>query len=102
MIRRPPRSTLFPYTTLFRSHGGLVKHQHHIEGVNSRLDGMQAAILSAKLPDRKSDVEGKRGSLRGRLTIGFSASPPTQKMTPTRSRKMSTQTLMICESGRAS
>src|SRR5256885_8216520 len=28
MIRRPPRSTLFPYTTLFRSHGRgqLVKH----------------------------------------------------------------------------
>src|SRR5258708_12614252 len=24
MIRRPPRSTLFPYTTLFRSHGDLV------------------------------------------------------------------------------
>src|SRR3712207_8189095 len=23
MIRRPPRSTLFPYTTLFRSAGGL-------------------------------------------------------------------------------
>src|SRR5260370_14533882 len=23
MIRRPPRSTLFPYTTLFRSHGGI-------------------------------------------------------------------------------
>src|SRR5689334_23725624 len=29
MIRRPPRSTLFPYTTLFRSAGpgGLMKHQ---------------------------------------------------------------------------
>src|SRR5256885_14302599 len=26
MIRRPPRSTLFPYTTLFRSVGGL-EHQ---------------------------------------------------------------------------
>src|SRR6266513_2982866 len=27
MIRRPPRSTLFPYTTLFRSHlGGSVAH----------------------------------------------------------------------------
>src|SRR2546430_7832782 len=25
MIRRPPRSTLFPYTTLFRSHGRLVE-----------------------------------------------------------------------------
>src|SRR3712207_8853568 len=25
MIRRPPRSTLFPYTTLFRSEGGSTK-----------------------------------------------------------------------------
>src|SRR5690348_17547727 len=25
MIRRPPRSTLFPYTTLFRSTGGIGK-----------------------------------------------------------------------------
>src|SRR2546429_9902856 len=25
MIRRPPRSTLFPYTTLFRSHAGVVQ-----------------------------------------------------------------------------
>src|SRR3712207_8860030 len=25
MIRRPPRSTLFPYTTLFRSRDGLAK-----------------------------------------------------------------------------
>src|SRR5258706_6202586 len=25
MIRRPPRSTLFPYTTLFRSPNGLVR-----------------------------------------------------------------------------
>src|SRR3712207_8051919 len=24
MIRRPPRSTLFPYTTLFRSRGGVM------------------------------------------------------------------------------
>src|SRR3712207_8675839 len=27
MIRRPPRSTLFPYTTLFRSDGGDAAHQ---------------------------------------------------------------------------
>src|SRR3712207_7315342 len=26
MIRRPPRSTLFPYTTLFRSRGGHAVH----------------------------------------------------------------------------
>src|SRR5690554_7746418 len=32
MLRRPPRSTLFPYTTLFRSHASLaagVGHPHH-------------------------------------------------------------------------
>ncbi|RZN08675.1 erythromycin biosynthesis sensory transduction protein eryC1 [Bradyrhizobium genosp. SA-3] len=36
--------------TMLARHGGRVKHQHNIEGINSRLDGMQAAILSAKLP----------------------------------------------------
>src|SRR3712207_7897872 len=29
MIRRPPRSTLFPYTTLFRSHGPGKPEDHH-------------------------------------------------------------------------
>src|SRR2546425_9555551 len=28
MIRRPPRSTLFPYTTLFRSHAHLARLGH--------------------------------------------------------------------------
>jgi dTDP-4-amino-4,6-dideoxygalactose transaminase len=35
---------------MFANHGALVKHFHQMEGVNSRMDGMQAAILSAKLP----------------------------------------------------
>lgn len=35
---------------MYANHGALVKHQHHIEGINSRLDGLQAAILNAKLP----------------------------------------------------
>jgi len=34
---------------MFARHGGLTKGQHEIEGVNSRLDGLQAAILSVKL-----------------------------------------------------
>src|SRR3712207_7301422 len=29
MIRRPPRSTLFPYTTLFRSHGRHGRRHRH-------------------------------------------------------------------------
>src|SRR3712207_7691417 len=30
MIRRPPRSTLFPYTTLFRSLFEDLRHQEHV------------------------------------------------------------------------
>jgi dTDP-4-amino-4,6-dideoxygalactose transaminase len=43
-------SALAEHVAMLARHGGLVKHQHAIEGINSRLDGMQAAILSAKLP----------------------------------------------------
>jgi dTDP-4-amino-4,6-dideoxygalactose transaminase len=35
---------------MFSRHGALVKHQHQMEGINSRLDGLQASILLAKLP----------------------------------------------------
>lgn len=34
---------------MFANHGQRKKHEHLMEGVNSRLDGLQAAILSAKL-----------------------------------------------------
>src|SRR2546430_7798108 len=33
MIRRPPRSTLFPYTTLFRSHDAAVLRQAFLADV---------------------------------------------------------------------
>jgi dTDP-4-amino-4,6-dideoxygalactose transaminase len=35
---------------MFANHGALKKHHHLVEGINSRLDGLQAAILTAKLP----------------------------------------------------
>lgn len=34
----------------FARHGALNKHQHEMEGINSRLDGIQAAVLKTKLP----------------------------------------------------
>src|SRR5258708_25732878 len=46
MIRRPPRSTLFPYTTLFRSHLGA--DQRHV-----LLAGQQVLAVQHDL-DRKS------------------------------------------------
>src|SRR2546422_4301325 len=56
MIRRPPRSTLFPYTTLFRSLPALLH-----AGVVGRGDARQEVLrevpaegLGHRVPDRKS------------------------------------------------
>ena len=43
-------SNLAEKCKMYARHGALRKHEHQIEGINSRLDGLQAAILSAKLP----------------------------------------------------
>src|SRR5438105_8592353 len=40
MIRRPPRSTLFPYTTLFRSHSSLDRQR--------RKDGQRATPIDLR------------------------------------------------------
>src|SRR5256885_12493538 len=37
MIRRPPRSTLFPYTTLFRSHEAAQRAQEELAHERDRL-----------------------------------------------------------------
>src|SRR3712207_8693962 len=62
MIRRPPRSTLFPYTTLFRSQPApsLVPHGLDALALGAREDvGRVAALVLVDapvgdLPDRKS------------------------------------------------
>src|SRR2546422_3133435 len=50
MIRRPPRSTLFPYTTLFRSvdpelGGGVRRLTEHVEGELDVLRGERLAVV---------------------------------------------------------
>ena len=56
--------TLAERITMLARHGGLVKHQHRIEGINSRLDGLQAAILSAKLKHLPAWTEARREAAR--------------------------------------
>src|SRR3712207_7521782 len=48
MIRRPPRSTLFPYTTLFRSASALRDPQRHRAARHVRAD--RSAHLHPQLP----------------------------------------------------
>src|SRR2546430_16153533 len=48
MIRRPPRSTLFPYTTLFRSTGIWLapkRHRYLAFMIGSIVDGVSGAVL---------------------------------------------------------
>src|SRR2546430_17535234 len=68
MIRRPPRSTLFPYTTLFRAHLGVaiappravhIRRQLDVEALgpgDPRRTGEQDAI-------RRADHEARRQSV---------------------------------------
>src|SRR2546421_3386772 len=55
MIRRPPRSTLFPYTTLFRSRNPAALLLHQPQGWEQRsLFGGIALEQHLQLLDRKS------------------------------------------------
>src|SRR2546430_17126863 len=47
MIRRPPRSTLFPYTTLFRSDLAAVERAQAARGVMASADGTPETALIA-------------------------------------------------------
>src|SRR2546430_12453774 len=58
MIRRPPRSTLFPYTTLFRSLGRHLGGQERLAGGSERPgstgDLRDILLVGAQRRDRKS------------------------------------------------
>lgn len=49
---------LADWSEMFARHGG--KGEHLIEGINSRLDGIQAAILSVKLPHLEAWTSARR------------------------------------------
>jgi dTDP-4-amino-4,6-dideoxygalactose transaminase len=68
---------LAEWSALYARHGG--KGDHQIEGINSRLDGLQAAILSVKLPHLRKWTEERRrvAALYARALAGI-----TQVETP--------------------
>src|SRR2546430_10458145 len=63
MIRRPPRSTLFPYTTLFRSRGGWImdgsgnpRYQGDVAITGDRIAGV--GFLNGAAARETVDVSG--------------------------------------------
>src|SRR3712207_7312825 len=71
MIRRPPRSTLFPYTTLFRSVPGLDEVLGPRRRVDRDLDRVRAVVGGDPGADAlpRLDRDRERG-LEGRLVLG--------------------------------
>src|SRR3989441_6775559 len=57
MIRRPPRSTLFPYTTLFRSLGGVEAVHLGQELVQGLLALVVAADEAARSEEHTSELQ---------------------------------------------
>src|SRR2546429_1811343 len=64
MIRRPPRSTLFPYTTLFRSRAALARGPR-----NYRLDGSGARSFCAPIVVLAQRSEEHTSELQSRLHL---------------------------------
>src|SRR2546427_8152192 len=63
MIRRPPRSTLFPYTTLFRSQCA-GRHDHGVEWVADDAQATEAAQPRQQDGHRvEADQPGRRANL---------------------------------------
>src|SRR2546430_9454128 len=73
MIRRPPRSTLFPYTTLFRSRGSRRRGRGEMEGRwkaakgGNRRQGRQGADAQASFLHLPTAADaGRSGLYEGR------------------------------------
>src|SRR3712207_9419589 len=62
MIRRPPRSTLFPYTTLFRSEGGVLRAAPAAELASLRRQRVES--MDGIVSDSSFEVEGDSAGFR--------------------------------------
>src|SRR2546422_7785745 len=72
MIRRPPRSTLFPYTTLFRSHD--VEELAGRNFCSALMDLDEAAGIRSSfqiVPEERYPVPGDRKSTRLNSSHGY-------------------------------
>src|SRR2546429_8346860 len=77
MIRRPPRSTLFPYTTLFRSAGGWDTHDNHFRRLKDFLLPVFDQTYSALILDLEA-----RGLLDETLVLCLSEHGRTPRLNP--------------------
>src|SRR3712207_6990899 len=83
MIRRPPRSTLFPYTTLFRSHGAdpdTVVFDEGFQALRPLEAGWQGADLALRLRVRPLRGESRPEPLPPRTDAGLRSEEHTSEL----------------------
>src|SRR6266571_7582426 len=82
MIRRPPRSTLFPYTTLFRSLRWHVEVEAHLARARLDSDRLQSRPAGGQIPRRsrpkplEAISAGEEGAERGAFKGHPGHAPP--------------------------
>src|SRR2546422_3470880 len=70
MIRRPPRSTLFPYTTLFRSRCSFASLGREIAATEAEIDELGYELYRTT-DEERSIIEGDRKSTRLNSSHGY-------------------------------
>src|SRR2546426_4161533 len=61
MIRRPPRSTLFPYTTLFRSGAARIGHDQRLIVLEHRAEAVARGAGAARVIEGEEAGSERRG-----------------------------------------
>src|SRR5258708_16729687 len=102
MIRRPPRSTLFPYTTLFRSLLERMDHRLDEERHVGDLDPLRRMRLAQTVANRSEEhtselqspdhlvcrllLEKKKNTDKGLLTTSYASRSTAPRTAPTMAR----------------
>src|SRR3712207_7136294 len=85
MIRRPPRSTLFPYTTLFRSRAGV--RPVMITGDHP---------LTARAIARELGIDGDGAVVTGRDLDGLSAAELEERRSEEHTSELQSRQYLVC------
>src|SRR2546422_6145310 len=70
MIRRPPRSTLFPYTTLFRSQDVSIRQGAALQ-VSARTVGLRQGVVGVAMAEKATVDQGVAQAVLGRELVSM-------------------------------
>src|SRR2546430_10310037 len=92
MIRRPPRSTLFPYTTLFRSTiGDDLQMQYLISVIFGETDGLATPDEAASI-----DVFNDRLQAEGKWVFAGGLGSPSAARSEEHTSELQSQSNLVC------